>query len=180
MITLEQFAPIFKGLKSAYPNSRALETIEAYKMWHRMLQDLDPEQLNLAIVKHISTSKFPPTIAEIREAALLTTQKDWSEGWALVLQAISLYGIYQVEKAYDYIQSRDELAYKVTKRLGFQNICVSEDLTIDRANFRMAYISSEKLETEKAQLPADVKVAMEKLLDAKRLSTEQAKLEGAK
>ena len=180
MTTLEQFAPIFKGLKSAYPNSKALETIEAYQMWYKMLKDIPIEQLSMAIVKHISTNKFAPTIAEIRQAALLVEIKDWSEGWALVLQAISLYGIYQVEKAYDYIQSRDELAYKVTKRLGFQNICMSEDLSIDRANFRMAYISSEKLETEKAQLPADVKIVMEKLLDAKRLSTEQAKLEGAK
>lgn len=179
MITLEQFAPIFKGLKSAYPNSRALETIEAYQMWHRMLQDLDPVQLNMAIVKHISTNKFPPTIAEIREAALLTTQKDWSEGWELVLQAISQYGGYRTEEALDYIRAQDELAAKITKRLGFLNICYSEDLSLDRANFRMAYTASAKIETEAAQLPADVRVAMEKLIESKRLGAVQNKLEGA-
>ena len=52
------------------------------------------------------------------------------------MRAVSRFGMYNQAEA---LESLDELTRKCTKRLGFGNICTSENITADRANFRMIY-----------------------------------------
>ena len=47
----------------------------------------------------------------------------------------------------------DDITRKCVKRLGFQNLCTSENVIADRANFRMAYEQEQKAEKEIRQLP---------------------------
>ena len=73
------------------------------------------------------TNKFKPTVAELREIyteLVSPTISDWSEGWE------------QVSKA---MESFDEIIREVVKRLGFQNICLSENIVADRARFAEIY-----------------------------------------
>lgn len=46
----------------------------------------------------------------------------------------------------------DAITRKCVKRLGFQNLCVSENITADRANFRMIYEQEQKAQKELRQL----------------------------
>lgn len=168
-MTINEFGLIFKGLKAAYPNHKNLDTKEAFEIWYKMLGDIDVAALTMAVSKHIATNKFPPTIAEIREAATFTPTRDWGAGWELVLYAIRNYGYYNQAQALEYIRSKDELAYTVTKRLGFEQICLSEDMSIERANFRMAYDAAAKAGKENAQLPQALKNAIEQITGRMRL-----------
>jgi hypothetical protein len=125
----------------------------------------------------ISTNKFAPTIAELRErcASIASPQiKDWGEGWQDVMNAIRFCGMYQEEQA---LQRFDEITLKCVKRLGYQNICTSENVTADRANFRMIYEQEANRIKTNNQIPISVKQDVVSLTsgildDLKRLECE--------
>ena len=90
------------------------------------------------------TNKFKPTVAELREIyteLVSPTISDWSEGWEQVSKAIGHCGMYQEKAA---MESFDEITREVVKRLGFQNICLSENIVADRARFAEIYQAIKK------------------------------------
>lgn len=54
----------------------------------------------------------------------------------MVSKAIGQYGMYRTEEA---MESFDEVTREAVKRLGFQNICLSENIVADRARFAEIY-----------------------------------------
>ena len=85
------------------------------------------------------TNKFKPTVAVLREIytdLVSPVLSDWGEGWEKVSKAIGHYGMYQEAAA---MESFDEVTREVVKRLGFQNICLSENIVADRARFAEIY-----------------------------------------
>ena len=84
-MTKEEFKKLAKGLKAVYTQPTFLPDTDALSIWYELLKDLDYMIAQAAVQKHMITSKFPPTIAEIREQAAEVTygQKPlWSDGWA--------------------------------------------------------------------------------------------------
>lgn len=158
----DEFKVLVKGMKSVYTSPNFLPDGDAIKIWYQLLQDMSYEQLNVAIQKHMLTNKFPPTIAELREAAVscMVERKDWSDGWEQARRAIRKFGYYQQEEAF---ASMDEITRKVVKRLGWKEMCMSENLMQDRANFRMIYEQEQKRVEEKAVLPAGLRDQIEKM-----------------
>ena len=114
-------------------------TEEALDVWYALLHDLDYQIISKALQQYMLTNKFKPTVAELREIyteLVSPTISDWSEGWEKVSKAIGHYGMYQEEAA---MESFDEVTREVVKRLGFQNICLSENIVADRARFAEIY-----------------------------------------
>ena len=145
---LQQFLILVKGLKSVYTRDNFLPDEEAIKIWYALLKDIPYEILNLAIQKYMMSEVFPPTIADLRSLSAEIKQgqqTDWGSGWEQVLRAIRKYGMYEQQKALD---SMDEITRKSVERLGFREICLSENIVTDRANFRMIY---EELAARKKQ-----------------------------
>lgn len=135
----EQFKVLCKGMKAVYTQETFLPDADAFNVWFGLLGDLDYAVLNAAIQKYMLTNKFPPTIADLREIATTIsngTIPDWGEGWEQVLQAIRKFGSYRETEA---LATMDELTRTCVKRIGFRNICLSENIAADRANFRMIY-----------------------------------------
>lgn len=135
----EQFKVLCKGMKAVYTQETFLPDADAFNVWFGLLGDLDYAVLNAAIQKYMLTNRFPPTIADLREIATTIstgTIPDWGEGWEQVLQAIRKFGSYRETEA---LASMDELTQTCVRRIGFRNICMSENITADRANFRMIY-----------------------------------------
>lgn len=140
-----EFKNIAFAISTAYPNSSLFQSVESAEFWYKLLQDIDYDIAQNAVTEHISTNKFPPSIAEIREKCTKRYGKgipDWGTAWESVLKAIRKYGWPEELKA---LESMDELTRKCVKRLGYQNLCGSENFMADRANFRMLYeeLSSE-------------------------------------
>ena len=85
-MTFDEFAKIAKGLKAAYTSEKFLPDKDALKIWYGLLKDLTYEQASVAAMAYMSINKFPPTIADIREQAIKTSNADltdnWSDGWA--------------------------------------------------------------------------------------------------
>lgn len=160
-MTKEQWALLVKVLKSAYPQyTNFLADQYSLELWYRALQDIPYETLNIAIQRQISTNRYPPSIAEIR-ASVVPKSRDWSEGWEEVKRAIRLYGSYNETKA---LESMSETTREVVKRMGFREICFSENEAVDRANFRMIYEQVEKKRTETAVLPETLQARLNSVL----------------
>lgn len=134
-----EFKNIAFAISTAYPNSSLFQSRESAEFWYKLLQDIDYDIAQNAVTEHISTNKFPPSIAEIREKCTKRYGKgipDWGTAWESVLKAIRKYGWPEELKA---LESMDDLTRKCVKRLGYQNLCGSENFMADRANFRMLY-----------------------------------------
>ena len=149
----KEFSMFAMGLKTYYPRENLLPNNQAMELWFKQLEDIPYKVAEVALHKWVATNKWSPTIADIREMAAETLQgeiPDWGEGWQQVMRAIRLYGSYEPQKAYD---SMDELTETTVKRLGWNNLCFSENQEVDRANFRMIYEAEAKKKKREAQIP---------------------------
>ena len=157
----DKFKILVKALKSVYTKDNFLPDADSIKIWYQLLKDIPYEVLNIAIQKYMMSNVFPPTIADLRELSAEITEgqiKDWGDGWEQVLRAIHSYGSYREKEA---LESMDELTRTCVKRMGFRNICLSENISADRANFRMMYetLANRKKEDSKISLTVKTKIA---------------------
>lgn len=90
-MTQEEFGVLVKGMKAVYPSATFIPDKDAFDVWYMLLQDLPYELASTAVQKHMMTAKFPPTIAEIREAAsdvAAPAEMTEMEAWSRVYKAI--------------------------------------------------------------------------------------------
>jgi hypothetical protein len=153
----KEFGLFASALRTYYPKEKILPNEQALNLWYMQLQDIPYKVAEIILNKWVATNKWSPSIADIREQATDLTQgaaKDWGDAWQEVLKAISKYGSYREDEA---LASFDETTRRVVKRLGFRNICMSEEIQVDRANFRMIYEQQQERDKQDAQLPPKLK-----------------------
>lgn len=135
----KEFAVFAMAIKTYYPREQILPNQQALDLWFRELNDIPFNVADAALRKWVQTNKWSPTIAEIREVSASLVQPetpDWGEGWKQVQIAIRKYGYCRPNEA---LESLDPLTRKCVERMGYKELCASENLTADRANFRMIY-----------------------------------------
>ena len=161
-MNFDEFKRLVKGMKAVYTSQNFLPDAESIKIWYQLLKDMPYEIANVSIQKHMATNKFPPTVAEIRSGAAEITDKshDWSDGWESFRKAVGRFGYYRREEAF---ASMDEITRKVVKRLGWKELCMSENIMQDRANFRMVYEQEQNRAMERAMLPEALRRQMDTL-----------------
>lgn len=162
-MTKDEFKILCKGMKAVYTQLTFLPDADAFKVWYSLLQDLDYTIAQAAIQKYMLINEFPPTIADIRKNAVSVQagdKKTWSEGWEEVMKAIGNFGSYREEEA---LESMSEITRKAVKKLGFRNICLSENITADRANFRTIYEQMAENEYTAKQIPLNLSKLIESI-----------------
>ena len=161
MTDFEDFKTVVKVLKSTYTGPNFLPDADAVKAWYYMLKDINFEVLKAATYKYAMTNKFPPTVADLREMALAVTNGDiplWSDGWEQVQIAIRKYGSYNPTAALDMM---DPITAATVRRLGWRDLCMSENPVADRANFRLIYEQLAERKHKEEQLPAGLQQLIE-------------------
>lgn len=156
-MSIQEFATIASAIKAAWPNANIMPDKQSKEVWYTMLSDLDYHVCLNAVKRLISTNVFAPSIAEIRKKCVQVSsvpEADWGEAWGRVIKAIGAYGYMREEEA---LESLDEPSRTAVKRIGWQNICHSENIAADRANFRMIYEADQKNRNEAALLPESVR-----------------------
>lgn len=157
IINKKEFAIFASALRTYYPKENLLPNEQAMQLWFNQLNDIPYNVAEVTLNKWVATNKWSPSIADIREQATGLTQgeaREWGEAWQDVLRAIRLYGSYEELKALD---SLDEITRKTVKHLGYRNLCFSENIQNDRANFRMIYEREQERARQSAQLPPRLK-----------------------
>ena len=156
-MTADEFAYIAAALQTAFPWAKMFPNEQAMDIWFKRLEDI-PGHVAIAVVNRwLETKRDPPTIADIRANADLVINGEppsWADGWAQVRKALSRYGIHQQKAA---LASMDDLTRQTVERLGWQEICNSENPDAIRANFRMTYEIQEKRQREDRLLSGSVK-----------------------
>jgi hypothetical protein len=156
-VNKKEFGLFASALRTYYPKEKILPNEQALELWYKQLQDIPYNVAELTLNKWVATNKWSPSIADIREHATSITQgeaKEWGDAWQDVLRAISKYGSYREDEA---LESLDETTRTVVRRLGFRNLCFSEEIQVDRANFRMVYEQQLQRDKQDAQLPPRLK-----------------------
>jgi hypothetical protein len=156
-MTKKEFAMLAAGIRSYYPKENILPNEEAMELWFRQLEDISFKTASTALSKWVSLNRWSPAISDLREMASEIEQgelPDWGEAWENVIKAIARCGSYDEEGA---LGSMDELTRISVQRLGWLTLCMSEDISIERANFRMIYEAEAKRKKREQQIPPRVR-----------------------
>lgn len=160
----QDFLKIVSAIKTYYPREKnLLPNPQSIELWYQQLKDIDYRVLELAVNKWASTQKWSPSIADLREtvAEFITQENDtpdnWSNAWERVIKAIGQFGIYRVDEALNYIGEYSQIARESTERLGFKQICLSDNIAADRARFSEIYKSLSDRQFKKNTLSLDMK-----------------------
>lgn len=138
---IDEFSVLVKGMKAVYNAPWFLPDNDSIKIWFNLLKDIEYQVANIGVQKWMMTHRDPPTIADIREiCADVKAPKnlEWGEAWEKVREAVHCYGSYRECEA---LESLDEITREATKCVGFRDICLSENIAVERANFRQIYES---------------------------------------
>jgi hypothetical protein len=152
-------------LQAAYPRMQFGE--ESLKVYELALADIEPPLLRTAVLRHISTSKWFPTIAELRQAAtaiVLQTDGQLSapEAWGMVLREVRLVGHWRTPRLGPVVRRAVEAIG------GWRQLCLSENSTADRARFIEAYTILRKREAQRVQQLPPVTEAQEALAEGRK------------
>lgn len=160
-MTKKEFSIIAAAMRTYYPKENLLPSNESMELWYRELSDIPYNVAEAGLRKWVATNKWSPTIADMREFATTVQIGDipeWGEGWEQVLMAIRRYGSYRIPEA---MESFDPITRRCVERLGFRNICMSENIAVDRANFRDMYKQMAERQRKDAQLPSNLMTLIE-------------------
>jgi hypothetical protein len=144
-----------------FPNMQEKDMKPTAILWEKSLSDIDYPIAENAILKVLSTSRFFPTIADIREAVAQITQPrqlDAMEAWGMISEAIRKYGYYRQKEAMESLPSD---VVEMVKRFTWNELCLSENIETLRAQFRMAWDIQAKRKKELSALPVEIRLMIE-------------------
>lgn len=158
-MTGENTVQLFAMIAALYPGKGAAFAAASpvmVKTWAKMLEDMPFELAQAGLQAHAANSPFPPTIAEIKARAdsLTTNRMGADEAWELARKIIGRYGIYR--KA-DAKANTDPEVWTVIERMGYRDLCTSENADVIRAQFMRIWDANAKRERETAMLPPAVR-----------------------
>lgn len=127
-------AKLVAMLIAAYPHSQVSEATS--RVYERMLADIDADVASRAIERLIATSRYLPTVADIRATVVDLDRgpvRCGVDAWCDVLGEIRRVG-YMGEPHFD-----DPLVAEIVARWGWRRICLDGGVESDRARFAELY-----------------------------------------
>lgn len=152
-LTKDQFKLLVAAMKAAYPSDKLIPDEDAAKIWYQMLKDLEYKSLSMALQKHMMTSPYPPTIADLRKHSTPEIdQMSELAAWALVRQAISN-SSYHAEEEYRKLPPLIQKAIGNPANLReMASMDVATVNSVEQSNFLRVYRATVAREKEMLQL----------------------------
>lgn len=173
-MTKKEFATFVCALKTYYSKEeKLLANDQAIELWYEQLKDIPCKVAELALNKWVATNKWSPAISDIRAYAAgiaMGNIPDWGEGWETVLESIRRYGYYRQPEGMRYIAEHNRIAFRCTERIGYETLCLSENIGIERANFRNMYEQYAERERIERQIPGDIQMAIDRIRQPERMA----------
>ncbi len=172
-MTEVEFTKLAMAIKTFFPSPYILPNKEAMELWYGVLKDLNYTTASAALNKWVASADHAPSIADIRrlskeiETGSDGREAEWSQGWEELQSAIRQFGYYNEKAA---LESMNPTTRIVVSRLGYGNLCHSENEVADRARFAEIYKQVDERETRNSLTPPDVK----SLIDAMQLKALEA------
>lgn len=169
-MTKPETVALFALISTLFPRESAFKnatkaTVEA---WAEMLQDIPFDHAKAAVKAAVATSPFPPSIAEIRDYATRLTgprRLTAEEAWGIASECIRNYGTRTVpkdgyaDKVYEFVRFGEpvrvrpsgleyeakrhcpEDVWALLQRMGYRDICESDNPDVVRGQFIKAWSS---------------------------------------
>ena len=153
-------------MKSAYPSFNIMPDKYSIQLWYKMLGDLDFKLCETALLELFATHTYPPQIAEIRAKCAEYTApqlKDVGEAWGEVQMAIRKFGYYRADEA---IESLTGPVRTAVERIGFRELCMSDNPEANRAHFFKIYNAILEREASNAKIPTHVLEQKQKYINS--------------
>lgn len=171
-----EFAVFIRAVNAFFQKDTPFKNSYACEVWFRALKDIPFKTLNTALSIWVCNNKWSPTIADIRAESMKLSGNntpDWGEAWNTVQKAIRKYGSYRGKEAIKALENTgNEVLVQTVKRLGFINLCTSENVVADRANFRNVYEMLQKSDKELKALTPNIRNAIEEISREQKLLEE--------
>lgn len=152
----KEFAVFASALRTYYPKENILPNQPAMELWYRELSDIPYQVAEAALRKWVATNKWSPSIAEIREMTadiVNGEQLTWGEAWEKALNAVRRYGSYGKAEALD---SLDPLTRRCVENIGYLDLCMSENIMVERAHFQKIFEIYAKRQQTEQRLPGSL------------------------
>lgn len=175
MASKDTLAQVWLMLAEAYPQAKQVDVAGTAKLYARLLADIPDDLLEAAALHVIGRSKFFPAVAELRDAAFDLRKTALAlptalEAWGEVMAEVRRSGSYREPRF-----SSDVIRQAVVALGGWQSICLSENVTADRARFVEVYDQLTGREDAHARLLPSVRGKVTELAaalaDKKRLKS---------
>lgn len=162
-MTAKEFGFLADAIKTYFPRDNVLPTENAMRLWYSELKDIPYQLAHTALRKYVSTNKFAPTIADIREQVAELNNQNEEElnetaAWSLVLKAIRR-STYYSEEEFVKLPATVQRAVASPKQL--REWATLEDvdgktLTVIQSNFQRTFRAEQQRERERNKLSPDV------------------------
>ena len=164
MSTKAEIAALLTLLEELYTHREKLSD-GAVMLYQQVLADIPFNVLEVAVKDHVTTSKWFPSPAELREKATsyaMPQIPSAMEGWGQVQNEIRRVG---------YLGKPDlknPIAARVVQAMGWKYLCLSEDGMADRAHFLKAYDQVKEREQREVVMLPEVKALAKQLTVGKK------------
>ena len=145
-MTIEESKKLVLLALMAFPNlqDKAFSAKGVAMLWQKLLNDIPYDVAEKAVSKVLITSKYFPTIAEIRQAAESLNIKEnglppAEDAWEEVSRKLDPYKVPE--------WSHPTIA-RAVKLIGYNNMNHSENIAVERAQFMKIYSAYEKREKD--------------------------------
>jgi len=167
---LEEAIKLVGWAVSNFPTMQERDMRPTAQLWYNMLSDIPYEIAEKALMKVLTTAKYFPTVAEIREAIVeIVEPKTMSaaEAWGEVEKKIRWYGYYRGAEA---LENMSPQVAKVVRYIGWREICLSEEPAVIRAQFMKMYQQVAEREQKERLLPQGLRDDIKRIADARTLN----------
>lgn len=159
MATKQEVAALITLMEELYTHREKLSD-GAVMLYQQALSDIPFDVLETAVKDHVTTSKWFPSIAELREKAMSYSVPQIPtamEGWGEVQKEIRRTG-YLGKPTFS-----NPVTARVVDALGWKYLCLSEDSMADRAHFLKAYEQVAARETREVIMLPEVRELAKRL-----------------
>lgn len=162
-MTREEFGALVKIMKSVYTDTKFIPDEYAFNVWYSLLKDIDYNVAGAALQKHMSLSRYPPTIADLRCGMTdLTDDMTGMEAWAIVYKAICN-STYHAKEEFDKFPKVIQKAVGSPAQLRAWGLDENFNENVVQSNFIKNYNVALKREKEVQKLPESLRNAIEKM-----------------
>lgn len=156
-MTFKEFGQLADAIKTYFPRDNMLPTPAAMELWYDMLKDIDYQTAYIGLKNHVATSKFAPTIADIRNGVAIKQPHELNEmeAWVLVSKAIR-------NSSYNSVDEYAKLPPAVQKAVGLPDqlriwaIDENYNEEVVMSQFQRCYRTELKRQEEIQKLPSEV------------------------
>jgi hypothetical protein len=163
LATKQEFDRCWQVLVAAYPvwvkelGQAQLE--QTFRVYQKILMVMPGPILEATVYHHVETSRWFPTVGELRTEAmrlLSAPRRTGLEAWGEVMDAMQSGGLRIMESGDGYYppEWQDPITARIVQSMGWRNLCQSETMMADRAQFIHAYDAiAEREATESLMSP---------------------------